>query len=155
MTFDRQLLEVYRRLLQTTPLAEAYGEFLRLFRFLRTRLERSMPDYAFQGGIVENGMDYSYFQCASPALRRQGLKLAVVFVHRSFQLEVWLSGRNRACQRQWHERLCRRGIPFALAQDPARQDYILRLPLDADLADGDRLAEQVRQALAALAETVE
>lgn len=100
MTFDRDLLELYRSLLQTTDMADAYGEFVRLFRFLRLQLEKELPDYVFQGNIAENAMDYSYFQCTTPALKSKGLKLAVVFVHRTFRLEVWLSGRSRAQQRR-------------------------------------------------------
>lgn len=100
MTFDRDLLELYRSLLQTTDLADAYGEFVRLFRFLRLQLEKELPDYVFQGNIAENAMDYSYFQCTTPALKSKGLKLAVVFVHRTFRLKVWLSGRSRAQQRR-------------------------------------------------------
>lgn len=53
MTFDRDLLELYRSLLQTTDLADAYGEFVRLFRFLRLQLEKELPDYVFQGNIAE------------------------------------------------------------------------------------------------------
>lgn len=155
MTFDRDLLELYRSLLQTTDLADAYGEFVRLFRFLRLQLEKELPDYVFQGNIAENAMDYSYFQCTTPALKSKGLKLAVVFVHRTFRLEVWLSGCNRAQQRRWHEQL--RRTPFEPAQDPARQDYILRAPLppDIDLSDGDRLVQTLRQTLEAVANTIE
>lgn len=156
MTFDRELLALYRQLLQTTRLADAYAEFVRMFRFLRVRLEQEMPAYTFQGGIVENAMDYSYFQCASPALKGLGLKLAVVFVHRPFRLEVWLSGRNRACQQQWHKRLQAGGTPFELAQDPARQDYILRAPLpNVDLADANRLVQVLRQTLEAMTGTIQ
>ena len=100
-------------------------------------------------------MDYSYFQCTAPALKSKGLKLAVVFVHRTFRLEVWLLGCNRAQQRRWHEQL--RHTPFEPAQDPARQDYILRAPLppDIDLSDGDRLVQTLRQTLEAVANTIE
>ena len=98
-----------------------------MFRFLRVRLEQEMPAYTFQGGIVENAMDYSYFQCASPALKGLGLKLAVVFVHRPFRLEVWLSGRNRACQQQWHKRLQAGGTPLSWRRTrPGRTTFSAR-----------------------------
>ena len=80
----------------------------------------------------------------------------MVFVHRPFRLEVWLSGRNRACQQQWHKRLQAGGTPFELAQDPARQDYILRAPLpNVDLADANRLVQVLRQTLEAMAGTIQ
>ena len=98
MTFDGELLASYRALLQHTDLQKAYQEFVRLFRYLRVQLEKQLPGYTFQGGIVENAMDYAYFQFTDPRLRAAGLKIVIVFVHRDFQLEVWLSGVNRKAQ---------------------------------------------------------
>mgnify|MGYP003378375585 FL=1 len=153
MTFDRDLLEQYHQLLCTTRLADGYGEFVRLFRFLRVQMEKELPDHTFEAGITENAMDYSYFQCTCPALKSQGLKLTVVFVHRTFSLEVWLSGYNRAQQCRWHEQL--RGLPFAMAQNPARQDYILRVPVpEADLGDGDGLVQKLRDTVALIEDSI-
>ena len=92
MNFDPDLLETYRTLLKTTDLQRAYPEFIRLFRFLRNEMERQLPDFRFQSSITENAMDYSYFSFTNSELKEKGLKLAVVFVHRDFRLEVWLSG---------------------------------------------------------------
>lgn len=58
MDFDVDLLLEYKELLQTTNLKECYQEFIKLFRYIRVALEKSMPEYKFQGNIVENGMDY-------------------------------------------------------------------------------------------------
>ena len=66
MTFDGELLASYRALLQHTDLQKAYQEFVRLFRYLRVQLEKQLPGYTFQGGIVENAMDYAYFQFTDP-----------------------------------------------------------------------------------------
>lgn len=49
MEFDSTLLDTYRTLLQTTDLQRAYQEFIRLFRYLRSELERQLPDCRFQG----------------------------------------------------------------------------------------------------------
>ena len=59
MTFDGELLASYRALLQHTDLQKAYQEFVRLFRYLRVQLEKQLPGYTFQGGIVESAMDYA------------------------------------------------------------------------------------------------
>lgn len=112
MTFDGELLASYRALLQHTDLQKAYQEFVRLFRYLRVQLEKQLPGYTFQGGIVENAMDYAYFQFTDPRLRAAGLKIVIVFVHRDFQLEVWLSGVNRKAQCAWAEKLGAGAPPF-------------------------------------------
>lgn len=89
--------------MQTTDLQKAYQEFIRLFRFLRNELERQMPDFRFQNSITENAMDYAYFSFTYPGLKEKVLKLVVVFDHKNFRLEVWLSGVNRTAQCRWAE----------------------------------------------------
>lgn len=147
MQFDQALLETYRTLLQTTNLQKAYQEWLRMFRYLRTALEQQLPEYRFQGSVSENGMDYAYFSFTSPLLKEQGLKLVAVFVPERFQLEVWLSGVNRAAQCRWASRLGPCLPPMEQSKDPTRTDYLARLPVQADLADGEAVVQAVKHAV--------
>lgn len=146
MNFDSTLLETYRTLLQTTDLQNAYQEFIRLFRFLRNKLERQMPDFRFQSSITENAMDYAYFSFTDPGLKEKGLKLVVVFDHKNFRLEVWLSGVNRTAQCRWakHWRAC--PSPMELTQEPNRTDFVVRLPVETDLSDGEKTVAAVKEA---------
>lgn len=147
MKFNTDLLNAYKRLIQTTNLKEGYQEFVALFRYLRIELEKQLPAYQFQGKIVENGMDYSYFQFADEKLKQQGLKIVVVFVHRNFQFEVWLSGVNRKVQCHYHHLWQQSPIAFELASHPSRQDYIFRVPLskELDLSDGDGVVLKIKK----------
>ena len=146
MNFDANLLSEYKELIQTTNLREGYQEFIKLFRYIRVSLEKSMPEYKFQGNIVENGMDYSYFLFTNDLLKEKGLKIAVVFVHREFQFEVWLSGFNRKYQSKYYDLLKGKNIPFELTDNPARKDYILRVALEesVDISDGSLLIKEVK-----------
>ena len=103
---------------------------------------------------MENAMDYAYFQFTDPRLRAAGLKIGIVFVHRDFQLEVWLSGVNRKAQCAWAEKLGAGAPPFLPSQDPARTDYILRAPVAAELSQGPAvlaaLLDQLQQLRASL-----
>ena len=146
MQFDQALLETYRTLLQTTNLQKAYQEWLRMFRYLRTALEQQLPEYRFQGSISENGMDYAYFSFTGPLLKEQGLKLVAVFVPERFQLEMWLSGVNRAAQSRWTARLSHCPPPMKQSENPARTDYLVRLPVEADLTDGEVVVQAMKHA---------
>lgn len=145
MTFDAGLLQTYRTLLQTTELQKAYQEFVRWFRFLRTELEKQMPGYAFQGSITENAMEYAYFQFADKDMKAAGLKLVTVFLHREFRLEVWLSGVNRGAQCRWAKVLgdCSVAEPAA---DPQHSDFILRMPVETEMADAAAAVSAVQAA---------
>lgn len=145
MKFNRDLLNEYKTLLQTTDLIEAYQEFIKLFRFLRIELEKTMTEYRFQGNIAENGMDYSYFLFWNEELKSKGLKIAVVFVHRDFRFEVWVSGFNRKYQSKYYDILKDKEIPFELTSSPTKTDYILRVPADiSDISNGDYVVEKIK-----------
>ena len=116
----------YESLLKTTNLQRNYQEFLKFFKQLRVYLEQELPGYAFLGGIMENGMDYSYFQFTSDALRAQGLKIVIAYVHTTCSLEVWLSGVNRKTQANVFARLQKTGTDYEQTPDPNRFDYILK-----------------------------
>ena len=136
MTIDGELLSRYKKLLETTDLQRSYQEFIRFFRCLRTELEQQLPDYKFQGEAVTNTMDYSYFSFTHPQLRAHGLKFVVVFVHASFQLEIWISGYNRKFQSFWSKQLDLH-LPFIPSADPSHTDYIARIPIPADVCACD------------------
>ena len=154
MNFDPTLLETYRTLLQTTDLQKAYQEFIRLFRFLRNELERQMPDFRFQSSITENAMDYAYFSLTNPALKEKCLKLVVVFDHKNFQLEVWLSGVNRTAQCRWAEQWSVCPPPMELTQEPNRTDFVVRLPVETDLSDGKKTVAAVKEAAVQLLQII-
>ena len=146
MHFDPALLETYRTLLQTTDLQRAYQEFIRLFRFLRTELERQLPDFRFQSSITENAMDYAYFSFTDSGLKEKGLKLVVAFDYHRFLLEVRLSGVNRTAQCRWAEHWRDCPPPMELTTDPDHTDFVVRPPVETELSDGEKAAVAVKEA---------
>jgi hypothetical protein len=144
MILDWQLLNTYKTLLETTQLQQSYQEFIRFFRCLRDELKSQLPDYKFQGQITENAMDYSYFSFTHPRLQINGLKIVVVFVHASFQLEVWICGYNRKLQCHWAEQLDV-SLPFICSDDPSHTDYIMRIPVETDICAGDTAVLAVKK----------
>ena len=134
----------YESLLKTTQLQRDYQEFLKFFKQLRVSLEQELPACSFLGGIVENGMDYSYFQFTSDALREQGLKIVIAYVHATCSLEVWLSGVNRKTQVSVFTRLQKTGTDYEQTPDPNRFDYILKeriLPARGFFGENELFAE--------------
>ena len=85
MSFNYKFLEEYQNLIQNTNLQKGYQEFIRLFRWLRISLQTRFSSFRFQGNIVENNMEYSYFQFSDDTLKQMGLKIVVVFVHSDFR----------------------------------------------------------------------
>jgi hypothetical protein len=124
-----EYINEYQRLLQTTNLQKGYQEFIRFFRNLRTYLQKELPEYTFTGNIVENNMDYSYFQFANEDLKSKGLKIVIVFVHAEFSYQIWLSGLNREAQRKHYDYLKDKSHHYTLTANPNKTDFILKMPL--------------------------
>lgn len=119
----------YERLIQTTNLQKGYQEFVAFFRQLRTYLQKEMPQYTFSGNIVENNMDYAYFQFTNDTLKKKRLKIVIAFVHGTFSYQIWLSGLNRQIQQNQYELLKATDHPYTLTDNPNKTDYILRTEL--------------------------
>ena len=146
MDIRLEYIQEYETLLKTTHLQRDYQEFLAFFKYLRVYLERELPDYSFMGAIVENGMDYSYFQFTDDGLREQGLKIVIAFVHKTCALEVWLSGVNRKTQVSVFARLQKTGTDYEQTPDPNRFDYILKASIlpARGFSGGDELFTEIR-----------
>lgn len=146
MEFNKNYLSEYKKLIETTDLQKGYQEFIKLFRFLRTELKKALPEYDFSGHIVENNMDFAYFQLSDDELIASGLKIQVVFIHKDFRFEVWVSGYNRKIQCAYYEKLKSQTIPYALNNNPNRVDYIIKTPLNEnlDLSDGFGVLEEIK-----------
>lgn len=116
----------YKNIVQTTNLQNGYQEFIKFFRYLRTYLEKEMNNYDFTNNIVENNMDYSYFQFTNQNLKSRNLKIVIAFIHKEFKYEIWLSGINRKVQLNYFEFLKEKSLLYILTNNPNKTDYILK-----------------------------
>lgn len=133
MKFSSEKLDCYKALIQTTNLQESYQEFIQLFRYLRNELKNEFTEYTFSSTIEENQMDFAYFQLTTPELKQKGLKVQIIFVHKEFQFEVWLSGYNRKIQYSYYESLKSQNLKYILNHTPTSVDYILKSQLSKQL----------------------
>lgn len=120
-----RLLE-FKKLIQTTNLQQGYQELTNLFRLLRINLEKEFNKYTFSGNIVENNMDYAYFQFTDETLKNKGLKIVIAFIYKDFAYEVWLSGYNRKIQQRYYEKFKGINPTYSLTLNPSRTDFILK-----------------------------
>ena len=124
--FDEDILE-FKKLIQTTRLKQGYQKIQKLLRNLRNDLVKEMMGYRFQAGVVENNMEYAYFQMQDELMKRYNLKTVVIFDYQRFSFEVWISGVNRHVQKAYQQYLQTiANETWQLTNDPLHQDYILR-----------------------------
>lgn len=147
MEFNNEKLTTYKQLMQTTSIQESYQEFIKLFRYIRNELKNEFTEYTFSSNIEENQMDFAYFQLTTPQLKQKGLKIQIIFVHKEFQFEVWLSGYNRKIQYSYYEALKSQDINYILNHKPTSVDYILKSTLSnqLDISNSQLLLDCLKQ----------
>jgi hypothetical protein len=149
-------LKDLRRQLRKGSLQKAYGALLTYMMGLRTHFANK------RGGPVVSGfyqgcLDMTYFALFPPALKRRGLKVAIVFNYHAFQFEAWLAARNRKLQRQYWELFRNRSWPTYRVVAPAQGvDSIIECDLakDFDLADPAALTSKIENATAVFIDNI-
>lgn len=92
---------------------------------MRSYLAKELEDYSLTNNIVENNMDYSYFQFTNQELKAKGLKIVITFDYQKFIYEVWLSGINRKVQMTYYDKIKNRKQLYTLSDNPQKTDYII------------------------------
>lgn len=126
MTFEQNVFSEYKKIIETTAIQKCYHQVIQLIKYVSSELENKMPEYTFMGRIVENHMDFSYFQITREGLKEQGLKIQIVFIHATCEFEVWISGYNREIQCNYYKKLCDSECPFQICSDPQKNDFIIK-----------------------------
>lgn len=90
----------YRKQHEKGAIKEAYRGLMNYIMNLRTHFKNKYPQY-LASGIYFGYMDMTYFSLFPKSLKRQKLKIAVVFVHDTFRFEVWLAGVNKSVQAKY------------------------------------------------------
>lgn len=95
-----QLIQDYTCHLRQGEIQTAYRGILEFIGELRADFEKKYPDYD-TSSIYQGYMDMSYFSLNTKSLYKNGLKVAIVYLHEKGSFEVWLSARNRDISKQY------------------------------------------------------
>jgi hypothetical protein len=139
MKINKDYIEEYENIVKTTQLQRGYQEFLKFFNYLRIFLKKKFVNYKFTSSIVENKMDYSYFQMTSREYKLKGLKFVIAFIHKDSKYQIWLSGYNRSVQNKYFEKLKFKDLKYNLTNNPNKTDYILKHDLVVDYNNLEKL----------------
>jgi len=96
-----EYIDEYRKQLEKGAIQKAYKGLMEFIMGLRTHFKNTYPDYFVSGGIYYGYMDMTYFACFPKSLKQRNLKIAIVFLHEAFRVEVWLSANNKQVQQEY------------------------------------------------------
>ncbi|KNZ40845.1 DUF7000 family protein [Acetobacterium bakii] len=97
-------IQEYTQQLEKGRIQKAYKGIIAFMSELRTELGNKYPDFT-SSALYVGYMDMTYFGFTPPAFNDKKLKLAIVFVHETCRFELWLAGKNRQIQAEYHELL--------------------------------------------------
>jgi hypothetical protein len=91
----------YKKQIEKGNIIEAYRGLIEYIMSLRTHFQKKYPDYIVSGSIYQGYMDMTYFSFFPESLKRNKLKIGIVFNYESFRFEVWLFGYNKKIQEKY------------------------------------------------------
>ncbi len=141
-----QYIEEYRKQLEKGAVKAAYQGLMDYFTQLRLHLKNKYPDYFLSGSIHYGQMDYTYFYFFPKTLKRQKLKVVIIFFHDTFKIEVWLAGYNKNIQAEYWKLFKENGWnKYRLAATPSAGDSIVEYALNdkPDFSNLDALTNQI------------
>ncbi len=138
----------YRKQLEKGAIKKAYRGLMEYFEGLRLYLKNKYPDYFLSGSIHYGQMDYTYFYFFPKSLKRQKLKIVILFIHDTFTIEVWLAGYNKNVQAKYWKLFKENGwtkyhMPSNASEVGSITDFVL---IDnPDFSDLDALTNQIER----------
>ena len=144
-SFPECMIE-YKNQLEKGAIQRAYQGLMEYLMNLMTHLQNNYPDYVVSGSIYVGYMDMTYFSFFPQSLKQRSLKIAIVFIHETFQFEAWLAGFNKQVQAKYWKLLHESDWDkYRIVPTTKGVDAILEHTLvgDPDFGDLDALTEQI------------
>ncbi len=128
-SFHEKMIE-YKKQLQKGAIQGAYRGLMNYFSSLKSHFKKKYPEFDVSGSTYFGYMDMTYFPIFTKALKTRKLKIAIVFLHKEFRFEAWLSAANKTVQKEYWEFVKESGwdkyeIPTTLDGVDSIIEYIL------------------------------
>jgi len=154
----QEYMNEYRNQLKKGVIQEAYKGLMAYIMSLRTHFSNKYPDHFVSNSIYYGYMDMTYFSFTPRSLKDRKLKIAIVFIHETFQFEVWLAGFNKRVQSKYWKLINESGWDeYHLVPTTKGVDSIIECVAvdDPDFSDLDTLTNQIEATSLKFIEDVE
>ncbi|TSE11362.1 DUF7000 family protein [Aquimarina algiphila] len=99
-SFNNYVTE-YKKQLEKGDIKKAYKGLIEYMMSLKTYFKNKYPDYFVSGNIHHGYMDITYFSFTPERLKKEKLKIAMIFNHEKIRFEIWLAGYNKKIQTKY------------------------------------------------------
>ena len=133
----------YRIQMKKGIIPKAYKLIMDYVMQLKTYFQNKYAQYPV-GNLYYGYMDMTYFPIFSSILKKNKLKIAIVFMHATCRFEAWLSGNNREIQKKYSN-IVKEANWTKYRMDPNNPDSIIETTLveNPDFSDKEKLTKLI------------
>lgn len=101
-TFNKNI-QAYKKQLEKGDISAGYKCLMEFIADFKNQIKNENPTHTMSGQIHYGFMDITFFSFMPEVLKREKLKIVVIFNHAEFQFELWLCGQNKQIQQKYWE----------------------------------------------------
>lgn len=141
-------MQTYKREVKKGDIKQAYTGLMRFFKDLQAHFKYACLDFSVTSNIYYGCMDLTFISFATELLKREKLKIAIVFNHDEFRFEVWLTGANKKIQERYLKLLKEKNwTQYPLTSTTKNITYISSsiIVVDPDFSKLDKLTQIIEK----------
>ena len=123
-----ELMNNFKDQLSKGRIQKAYRYIFDIFSELGNEIKNSQNKVISTTSLYHGYLDMTYLPVTTETLKRNGLKIAIVFNYSLFQFEIWLSAVNRKKRNEVLEVISQsKGIKYKAVQNNENTDAIIEI----------------------------
>ena len=144
-------ISAYKKAFASGELQKTYQDLVGIVQNLRTAFSKTYGREFSVANVLHGYIDFTYFYLQNEFLKKNKLKLAIVFNHQHACFELWLLGQTKDVQIRYWKTL--KGVKWA-NEEEMPEYAILEIPLLAnpDFDDATKLSESIHRQFTTLSQ---
>ena len=98
-------ISAYKKVFASGEIQKTHQKLVGIVQNLRTEFSKKYKGKFSVANVMHGYMDFTYFYMQDDYLKKNKLKLAIVFNHRQTSFELWLLGQTKVVQSHYWEKL--------------------------------------------------
>lgn len=146
-------IPAYRNALASGEIRKTYQNLVGIVQNLRTDFSEKYRNEFSVAGVLHGYIDFTYFYLQNDYLKKNKLKLAVVFNHQHANFELWLLGQTKDVQIRYWKKL----KEVKWVNEEVMPEYsIFEIPLlsTPDFDDSAKLSESIHRQFEILSQEI-
>ena len=146
-------ISAYKKAFASGEIQDTYQRLVGVVQNLRTEFSKRYKDEFSVATVLHGYIDYTYFYLQNDSLKKNKLKLAIVFNHQQAHFELWLLGQTKDVQTRYWEKL--KGTKWVNPQSmPEYSIFEVMLLANPDFDNDTELSESLHTAFGRLSQEI-